>query len=73
MKVHELLNLLLHQSGDAEVRIGDTLEDGPYSHARVASISRGGSGDIILCGSDDEAWMNEDSQSVLEVLWPVEK
>jgi hypothetical protein len=69
MKVHELMNFLLHQSGDAEVRIGSSFEDGPYSHTAIGGIHRSGKGNDVILTGGDESWCDEGPED-LEVLWP---
>jgi hypothetical protein len=61
-------------NGDADIRIGDQVESGPYLHASVggAFLARNGK-DIILTANDDKVWQDEaagyHSDYELEVLW----
>jgi hypothetical protein len=64
----------MEQPHDAEVRIGDQVESGPYLHARIGGVFRSHNGrDIILTANDDEVWYDEEANTgrddELEVLW----
>jgi hypothetical protein len=65
MTVIELMELLKTQPADAEVRIGDQIEGGPYSNAPVGGVwtsppDRNGSIErVILCANDDTRWLDE--------------
>lgn len=68
MNVQTLTNLLLQlmdkHGKDVEVRIGDQIEAGPYSHDRVGSAwtnrpdNAGGVHYVILC-AEDSNWRDE--------------
>lgn len=64
MKVQELIEVLGQLAPDMEVRVGDQIELGPYSHDRVGGVwtSRpNNAGDIqyvILC-AEDTNWQEE--------------
>ncbi len=68
MNVQTLTNLLLElmekHGKDVEVRIGDQIEAGPYSHDRVGGVWTnredhvGGVHYVILC-ADDSQWHDE--------------
>lgn len=69
MKTRELINLLMSQAHDADVRIGDQVESGPYLHASVGGVWRNGSGDVILTANDDKVWKDESAGGEVEVIW----
>jgi len=68
MNVQTLTNLLLElmekHGKDVEVRIGDQIEAGPYSHDRVGGVwtnredNAGGVHYVILCAEDSD-WEDE--------------
>ena len=70
MNIQTLTNLLLglmeKHGKDVEVRIGDQIEVGPYSHDRVGGVwtdrpDRGGAiQSVILCAEDTD-WKDENS------------
>lgn len=79
MTVQELIAVLGNLSADMEVRIGDQLDLGPYSHDRVGGVwtSRPNhAGDIqyvILC-AEDTNWQDEfegdiKSDDELPLVW----
>ena len=79
MTVQELIAVLGNLSADMEVRIGDQLDLGPYSHDRVGGVwtSRPNhAGDIqyvILC-AEDANWQDEfegdiKSDDELPMVW----
>ncbi len=77
MNVQDLTNLLLgimeEHGKEVEIRIGDQIEAGPYSHDRVGGVweSKPDGGDhcIILC-AEDTNWRDvEVSSHALPVLW----
>lgn len=64
MKVATLITLLKALPAEAEIRIGDQIEAGPYSNAEVGGIwlsapVNGSSERVILCANDDAPWLDE--------------
>ena len=72
MKIKELKDLLQaecdKENGDAEIRIGDAIESGPYLHASLGGVWKSLEGSLILCANDDEVWHVEEVQSSEEDL-----
>ena len=84
MNVQTLVNLLLPimeaHGKDVEIRIGDQIECGPYSHDKVGGVwtDRPDSGgviqSVILCAEDSE-WRDEADNGIpgegdeLPLLW----
>lgn len=71
MKVGELLFVLKGLPRDVEVRIGDQIEAGPYSHVKVGAVFKGAGEVVIICGDPDGEWF-EEAQGVdhdLPVIW----
>ena len=76
MNISQLRNLIALLPGDAEVRIGDQIEAGPYLHQEVGGVWRsldngGGHRAVILCAGDSDLWKSEELQppDVLPLLW----
>lgn len=86
MNVQTLINLLVDladkHGNDVEVRIGDQIEDGPYSHDRVGGVwtnrpdNAGGIQYVVLCAEDtqwhDELVYGDDfipAQHEMPLLW----
>lgn len=70
MKASELIRVLMEAPHDAEIRIGDQIESGPYLHASVGGAWRGKLGAIILCAADDEVWEDEAAaERTVEQIW----
>ena len=71
MNVRELIDVLAAIDPDMEVRIGDQIESGPYSHTSVGGIWRGAKGAVIVCGNPDDEWVNESTDEALPGIWPI--
>lgn len=79
MTIYELKELcetlLANGKGNAEVRVGDTIESGPYLHASVGGIFESPKGYLVICVNDDEQWCDESPEKFVEhdesmkVLW----
>jgi len=71
MKVHELAAVLRAASPEAEVRIGDQLEAGPYEHIQVGGVFKGTAGEVILCADPDAPSQDEPTgiDHDMPVLW----
>ena len=70
MTVGELLTLLAAIDPDSEIRVGDVIECGPYSHTSVGGVWRIDAG-IVLCANPDDDWVNENADEALPLLWPL--
>jgi len=73
MIVLELIDLLGQYHPNREVRIGDHLGAGPYSHDRVGGVwASPNHGDglqyVILC-AEDTSWVDENPQKILPLVW----
>lgn len=76
MKVLELYHLLRSvinanvDNGEKEIRIGDQIEAGPYSHSPVGGVYLGTWGEVIICADPDTPATDEESMHEnLPVLW----
>lgn len=76
MTAAELIRVLMALPHNAEIRIGDQTEAGPYLHASVGGVFGSDNG-VILCANDDEEWISETPGAYVEekdmpelpVLW----
>jgi hypothetical protein len=71
MKASQLIRVLMEIPADAEIRIGDQVESGPYLNAAVGGVFKGTDGSVILCADDDDQWREEPTgiDHNLPVLW----
>jgi len=51
---------------DAEVRIGEQIESGPYLHGAIGSVYRIEKGVLVLCVDDEGIWTDE---TMPEAIW----
>lgn len=65
MTAAELIRVLM-EIPNAEIRIGDQTEAGPYLHASVGGAFAGSHGEVILCANDDEEWISETPAAYVE-------
>jgi hypothetical protein len=68
VNVRELIEVLATIAPDTEVRIGDYLEAGPYTHTTVGGIWRVEDG-IVVCANPDDEWTAESAKETLEIIW----
>jgi hypothetical protein len=68
VNVRELVALLSKIDPDREVRIGDQIESGPYSHTSVGGVWRIDAG-IVMCASPDDEWVSESTDEAPPIVW----
>jgi len=72
MKLKDLIaaiQIMEQYDPEAEVRVGDQIECGPYMNASVGGIFRSrDSKRFVICANDDEQWKEEEVLE-METVW----
>jgi hypothetical protein len=69
MKVRELLEVLKASNQDAEVRVGDQLEAGPYANIPVGGVYLGSKSEVIICADPDAPMTDEPTGVDHDLPW----